>query len=97
MYCETDGFILRLYISGQSARSQRAIHQVKNICEKYLADKFNLEILDVYQDIEKAREDDILATPTLVKVNPMPRRMIVGEFLNPIQVLRILGVFQEVA
>lgn len=70
---------LSLYVSGSTARSLRSIASVRNLCEKLLAGRYKLEVIDIYQQPELAREAQIVAVPTLVKTNPSPKRVMVGD------------------
>ncbi len=85
-------YVLRLYVSGATARSSRAIANVKAVCEKYLRGLYDLEVLDIYRYPELLREDQIVAVPALVKRLPVPLRLLVGDFSRPEQVLSGLGI-----
>src|ERR1041385_3137370 len=63
-------YILRLYVSGSSGRSLRAVHNLKKICEEHLPNEYDLEVIDIYNHPEAAREEQIIAAPTLVKKLP---------------------------
>ena len=63
-------FILRLYVTGSSGRSLRAVYNLKKLCEEYLPDDYDLEVIDIYKDPDAAREEQIIAAPTLVKKLP---------------------------
>jgi circadian clock protein KaiB len=68
---------LRLYVAGSSPRSIRAVLDVKRVCESKLAGRYNLEVVDIYQEPRRAAEDRIVAIPTLIKQAPgLVRRMI---------------------
>jgi circadian clock protein KaiB len=69
---------LRLYVAGATTRSREALRSVYQLCESELKDNFELEVVDVYQLPEKAREDQIVATPTLVRQLPLPVRRFIG-------------------
>ena len=85
-------YILRLYVTGATARSLRAIANVKAICEQYLKGSYRLEVLDIYRHPELLREDQIVAVPALVKRLPAPQRLLVGDLSRPEQVLSGLGI-----
>ncbi len=87
--------ILRLYVSGMTARSQRAIDQIQQLCAQYLAGRHELQVIDIYQQPELAKEQQIIAAPTLVKKFPLPLRKIVGEMADPGRILLVLGVTPE--
>jgi circadian clock protein KaiB len=75
-------YILHLYIAGLSPRSQKAIDNIKKICEKYLKGRYELVIQDIYQSPIIAVDNQILAIPTLVKELPLPLRKFVGDMSN---------------
>jgi circadian clock protein KaiB len=83
---------LRLYVTGATARSLRAIGNIKAICEEYLKDRYELEVVDVYRRPELLRSDQIVAVPTLVKKLPVPLRLLVGDLSRTEQVLYGLGL-----
>ena len=72
-------YILKLYVMGDTANSQRAIKNLNGILEKDIKDLYTLEIIDVLERPEMAEQDGILATPTLMKVLPEPAKRIVGD------------------
>lgn len=86
-------YILRLYVAGTSPNSMRAISNVKKICKDHLKDNYDLEIVDVYQQIEKAAEDQLIALPLLVKKSPGQLRRLVGDMSDETKVLKGLGVY----
>lgn len=92
---ENGQYLLRLYVAGASPRSARAISHLKSICEKYLDGNFNLEIIDLYQQPELAAEEQIVASPTLVKKLPLPLRRLVGDLSDQKRLLMVLGVEDE--
>lgn len=75
-------FFLRLYVAGATARSRQALRRVYQLCEAELKDNYELEVIDVFQQPELARENQIVATPTLVKEFPLPTRRFIGNLLN---------------
>lgn len=85
-------YILRLFVTGTTARSQRAISNMRRICEEHLAGQYDLEVIDVYQHPEKTRELQVVATPTLVKVLPEPLRRIIGDLSDRERVLAGLNL-----
>jgi len=85
-------YVLRLYVTAASPNSIRAIANLKAICEKHLHGSYDLEIIDVHQQVEKASEEQLVALPLLVKKSPgMPRRLI-GDMSDENKVLRGLGL-----
>src|SRR3954465_2308487 len=83
---------LRLYITGATSRSNRAVLNVKLLCEKHLHGRYTLEVVDIYQQPERAREGDIIASPTLVKELPLPIRRFIGDMSDKEKILIGLGV-----
>jgi circadian clock protein KaiB len=81
---------LRLYITGQTPRSLQSIANLRTLCEKYLKDQFDLEIIDIYQQPALAAEGQIIAAPTLIKAMPLPLRRLVGDFSDQDRV--VLGL-----
>ena len=80
-------YILRLYITGTTSRSVDAINNIKKICEKYLEDRYELEVIDLYQKPCLAKDEQIIAAPTLIKKLPLPFRRIIGDLSNKEKVL----------
>lgn len=75
----TEGrYFLRLYVAGANARSRQALRRVFQLCEDEQKGNYELEVIDVYQQPELARDDQIVATPTLVKFLPLPVRRYIG-------------------
>ena len=87
-------YILRLYVSGSSARSLKAVQNLKKLCEEYLPD-YDLEVIDIYKDPAAARDEQIIAAPTLVKKLPEPLRKFVGDLSNTQKVLVGLDIYQR--
>lgn len=88
-------FILKLYVSGSSTRSAKAIANVQTLCNEHLADRYELEIIDVFQQPELASEMQLVAAPTLVKEQPEPVRRIVGDMSNEDRVLHSLNIIRK--
>jgi circadian clock protein KaiB len=88
-------YILRLYVTGSSGRSLRAVHNLKKICEEHLPDNYDLEVIDIYKDPEAARKEQIIAVPTLVKKLPQPIRRFVGDLSNTQKVLVGLDIYKR--
>jgi circadian clock protein KaiB len=80
-------YVLRLYVTGMSSRSLRAVENVRNICKKHLAGRYELQVVDLYQQPALAREEQVVAAPTLVKTLPLPLRRLVGDMSNERRVL----------
>ncbi|MBI4786160.1 MAG: circadian clock protein KaiB [Chloroflexi bacterium] len=84
---KTQTWELRLYVAGQTPKSLAAIANLKKICEQHLAGRYRIEVIDVLEDRQSAREDGILAIPTLVRKLPRPARKIVGDLSDTKRVL----------
>ncbi len=82
----------RLYIAGSSDKSMKAIGNLKKICDKYLAGKYKIEIVDLSANPARAHEDGIIALPTLVRKLPPPIKKIIGDLSKQENVLIGLGV-----
>lgn len=78
---------LRLYVAGQTPKSVTAFANLKAICEEHLKGRYSLEIIDLLEHPELARDDGILAIPTLVRKLPPPLRKIIGDLSNTDKVL----------
>lgn len=72
-------FLFRLYVAGGTSRSRQAITNIRGICEQYLADRYELEVIDVYQQPGVTKSAELVALPTLIKELPFPRRRFVGD------------------
>jgi circadian clock protein KaiB len=79
---EAEFWNLRLYIAGQSPKSTAAIKNLERICERYMPGKYEIEVIDLLQNPQLARGDQILAIPTLVRKLPEPMRRIIGDLSN---------------
>ena len=88
-------YILRLYITGSGSRSMRAVHNLKKICDEHLPNEYDLEVIDIYEDPEAAREEQIIAAPTLVKKLPQPIRRFVGDLSNTQKILVGLDIYKR--
>ena len=91
----TEHFVLRLFVSGLSARSRRAIDNIKQLCETHLAGRYELQIIDIYQQPELAKDQQLIAAPTLIKKLPLPLRKLVGDMQDRARVLVMLGVTEK--
>jgi circadian clock protein KaiB len=72
-------YVLRLYVTGMTPKSTMAITNVQNLCEKYLEGFYKLKIIDIYQQPQLAKDEQIIATPTLIKILPLPIRRLIGD------------------
>jgi len=84
---DTSKYVLRLYIAGMTARSQRAIVNLKKICEEHLEGRYDLEVIDIYQQPVLAQGEQIIAAPTLIKKLPEPLRKLIGDMSDAERVL----------
>ena len=85
-------YLLHLYITGATPNSSRAVRNIKDICEQHLKGRYELQIVDVYQQPELAQEHDLIGVPTLIKLRPGLVRRMVGDFSDRERVLKALGV-----
>jgi circadian clock protein KaiB len=83
---------LRLFVTGATPNSARAITNIRNICESYLKGRYELQIFDVYQETELAQQEQIIALPLLIKKHPLPERKLIGDLSETEKVLKALGV-----
>lgn len=89
---ESNEYVLRLFVTGASSNSIRAIINLKQICETYIKGKYLLEIIDVYQQKTIAESEQIVALPLLIKRSPLPQRRLIGDMSDTHKVLRGLGL-----
>ena len=85
-------YILELFISGVSARSQRALGNLQAVCERHLAGRYRIDVVDLYQSPGLARERQIIATPTLLKLRPAPFRRVFGDLSQIDKLLQALDI-----
>lgn len=83
---------LRLYVTGGAPHSLRAIENTKRLCETHLQGRYDLEVVDLYQQPELARDEQLIAIPTLIKYHPLPVKRFVGDMTRSVHILRELGV-----
>ena len=80
-------YVLRLYISRSTVKSTRAVENIKRVCEQHLKGRYDLEVIDIYQQAHLARDEQIVAVPTLIKRLPLPLQRLVGDMSNLTKVL----------
>jgi circadian clock protein KaiB len=80
-------YVLRLFVTGLTARSTQAIDNIKDICEEELKGRYKLEVVDLSKEPELAKQEDIIAAPTLIKKLPLPLRRLIGDLSNKERVL----------
>jgi circadian clock protein KaiB len=84
---ESDRYMLRLYVAGQTPKSVNAITNIRTICEENLKGRYVLDVIDLYQQPLLAQGEQIIAVPTLIKKRPPPLRRIIGDMSNTERVL----------
>jgi circadian clock protein KaiB len=88
----TERYVLRLYVTGSTKRSTRAIETTRQICDTHLKGRHDLEVIDLYLNPEAAAREQIIAAPTLVKLLPRPLRRVIGDLSDLPRVLAGLGL-----
>ena len=83
----SEQYVLRLYVTGMTPRSIRAVENVRAICERYLRGRYDLEVIDVYQQPTLAKGEQIVAAPTLIRKLPLPLRRVIGDLSDTDKVL----------
>ena len=76
-------YVLRLYVTGMTPKSTRALANVQKLCEKHLAGRYELKVIDIYQQPTLAKGEQLIATPTLIKKLPLPLRKLIGDMSDP--------------
>lgn len=84
---DAERYLLRLYVTGMTSRSARAVKNLQAICDEYLEGRYDLEVIDIYQQPVLTRGEQIIAAPTLIKKLPLPMRRIIGDMSNRERVL----------
>lgn len=87
-----DPYIFRLYVTGASPNSLRAIANTRDLCEEHFNDNYELEIIDVHQQPSVARQENIIALPLLIKKHPLPEKRLIGDMSDIARVLKSIGV-----
>jgi circadian clock protein KaiB len=80
-------YLLRLYVTGMTPRSAAAIQNIKKICEDHLKGRYDLRVIDIYQQPTLAGGEQIIASPTLIKKLPLPLRRFIGDMANTERIL----------
>lgn len=91
----TEQYLLKLYITGMTPRSTQAIVNIKKICEEHLKDRYELEVIDIYQNPVLAKGEQIIAAPTLIKKLPLPLRKFIGDMSDTERILVGLDLRQH--
>jgi circadian clock protein KaiB len=84
---EAENYVLRLYVAGLNPKSQRAIENLKKICVEHLQGRYDLEVVDIYQQPVLAQGEQIVAVPTLIKRLPLPLRRFIGDLSQTEKIL----------
>ena len=85
-------FDLRLFITGATPNSLRAVTNIRSICEAHLQGRYSLQIIDVYQDAGLAQQEQLVALPLLIKKLPLPERKLIGDLSQTEKVIKALGI-----
>ncbi len=88
-------YVLKLYVTGSTPRSARAIANLKRVCEEHLKGRYDLEVIDIYQQPTRAKGEQIIAAPTLVKKLPPPLRKFIGDMSDVERILLGLDVTEK--
>ena len=88
-------YVLRLYVTGTTQHSTRAIINIRKICEEHLNGRYDLEVIDIAQDSTLAKGEQIIAAPTLIKKLPLPQRRFIGDMSKPERILLGLDLRQK--
>jgi circadian clock protein KaiB len=89
---QDEKYVLRLYVAGYTPQSSRAITNLKTICETHLKDRYILTVVDLYEQTERAHDDHIEVTPTLIRHSPLPVRRLLGDLSQVERVLAALDI-----
>jgi circadian clock protein KaiB len=89
---EKGTYVLRLYVTGNTPASARAIQNIKRLCETYLKDRYELTVIDLYERPEEAATEQVIVAPTLVKQLPLPIRRLLGDLSDTGRVLLALDL-----
>lgn len=87
---------LKLFVSGASPNSLKAINNIQRIMETHASGNYNLQIIDVYQEKSMAQTEQIVALPLLVRKSPLPERRLIGDMSNESKVLLGLGINEDI-
>ncbi len=85
-------FVLKLYVSGATRRSSKAIENIRNFCETHLKGRYELEIIDIYQQPELLEKEQVVAAPTLIKQLPLPLRKLIGDMSDTEKIMIGLNI-----
>ena len=88
-------YVLRLYVSGTTARSVSAIASMRRVCDTLLRDQYELDVIDIYQNPAATKADQVVAVPMLVKLLPVPLRRLIGDLSDRERVLAGLDIIPK--
>ncbi len=88
-------YVLRLYVTGMTPKSISAIENVRRLCDQYLPNRYELDIVDIYQQPTIARDEQLIAAPTLVKKLPLPLRRFIGDMSHKEKILVGLDIVNQ--
>jgi circadian clock protein KaiB len=91
----TSEYDLKLFVTGMSVASVKAIANIKSLCDHHLQDKYTLEIIDIYKHPEVLQQYDVIACPTLIKLSPAPLKKLIGDLSDKNKVLKALQISIE--
>ena len=94
---DANGYVLKLFVTGATPNSVRAVTNIRAICEKYLDGQYSLEIIDIYNDKEVAVREKLVALPMLLKMKPSPVRRLIGDLSKTQKVLEALGINEMIS
>ncbi len=83
----SETYVLRLYVAGATPQSNKAITNLKRICEEYIPRRYDLEVINIYQQPVLLEGEQVIATPTLIKKLPLPLRKFIGDMANTEKIL----------
>jgi len=92
-----EDYVLRLFVSGMTPSSIKAIRRIKEICEKHLEGRYELEVIDIYQQPELGRKEQVVAVPVLLKKLPVPLRKFIGDLSDTERILVGLNLHSKKA
>jgi len=81
-----------LFIAGMTPGSIRAIENIRDLCDTFLKDKYNLEVIDIYQQKHLVKEMSIIAVPTLIRTMPMPEKRMIGDMLSTRKIISFMEI-----
>ena len=88
----SEKLVLHLFVSGMSVKSMEAIENIRQLCNEHLHNAVDLEVTDIYKNPESAVKHHIIFSPSLIKVSPLPKKIIIGTLADKEKVIKALGV-----